>query len=1005
MARGYSDVNGVPYKIFHWTPGFNEEDEPPLVPVWLTIPGLPPNYFQTSMLKSFGDGLGRFLKCDNATLKQGHSEGSCKSKSQYNLKGKKKVDSVANGKGLENKVWKVVGEKKTEEKVQVEEEEKEIPSGRRKQILDRIAQKQSIAQFDQLEILFMDSNGVLFSQPQALLEENGMKMTEAIRLMEPEEERAVGQNVYKDQSAGKLSWYEGSENLGEKDEGDDLVANRGSPRSSLKLIDEALEGEVYCNAIGNDNCLRYPFLAHSLTDNDNEDEIEELATKGICSSKASLRQIKNKYRPSVVGILEPFLSVNKCAHWARWLRLPNFCNHVEVGGKVWLFWADGIEFQLHSVMAQALSGWFSLGNSRVLATFIYASCFQEQRRVLWSYLQDLDGGDNIPWFLGGDFNIIRSEGEKIGGCNGRLGGGRIWARLDRVLEGWSTPFRFQRMWCLHEDFLGVVSECWRQEFQDSPMVKFSRKLKKLKQVLKKWNREVFGKVEVDLKVIEEELLALENNVQQNYTQDMEVELLRCKQKHLQYLHREEIMGCQKSRVKWICEGDENTAFFHASLRCKKKFKALESMILEDGSVLDSSEAVLEGPVDFFQQQLTTSAVSFEEPGMNLTTSIITEDDNQFLGRVPNLMEVKEALWSIPQDSSPGPDGFSASFFHHAWDIIKEDLLMLAIEFFEGKPLTTFFGATNIVLIPKVDDLRGFSQFRPISLCSIVYKILSKVLVNRLEPIMKKIISAEQSAFIKGRSIFDNISIAQEMVQSMNKKVRGGNVMIKIDMAKAYDRVNWRFLLEVMRRLGFSDHWRGLIFNCISSPMCSVMLNGSLKGFFKPSRGIRQEDPLSPYLFILSQELLSRMINVDFQQERVKPFNSNGGTLISHLFYADDVLIFSNGGKRSLLQIMKTLQAYQSMSGQMVQDFGKELNCPFSHVRKKSMKAIAWIKPNRGQYKLNVDGSSLRNPGLAGGGGVVRDHDGRVLVGFAIHYGQVSNNVAEGRALLDGLKLA
>ncbi|XP_042969044.1 uncharacterized protein LOC122301721 [Carya illinoinensis] len=888
--------------------------------------------------------------------------------------------------------------------------------------------------------------------------------------------------------------------------------------------------------------------------------------RGSCSSKASLRRITNKYRPSVVAVLEPFLSVNKCSHWARWLRLPNFYNNVEEGGKVWLFWANGIEFQLHSVMAQALSGWFSLGNSRVLATFIYASCFQDQRRVLWNYLKDLDGGDNIPWFLGGDFNIVRSEGEKIGGvcqssrgrdefnsciqdcslvdrpysgncfswCNGRLGGGRIWARLDRVLVNTSflssfpnsclmylprtssdhcpmvtslwvdrrvgpTPFRFQRMWCLHEEFLGVVSECWRQEFQGCPMVKFSRKLKKLKQVLKKWNSEVFGKVEVDLKVIEEELLELENNVQQNYTQDMEVELLRFKQKHIQYLHREEIIGCQKSRVKWICEGDENTAFFHASLRCKKKFKTLESMILEDGSVLDSGEAVLEGTIDFFQQQLTTSAVSFEEPGMNLITSIITEDDNRFLYRVPDLMEVKETLWSIPQDSSPGPDGFSASFFHHAWDIIKEDLLMLAIEFFEGKPLTTFFGATNIVLIPKVDDPRGFSQFRPISLCSVVYKILSKVLVNRLEPIMKKIISNEQSAFIKGRSIFDNISIAQEMVQSMNKKVRGGNVMIKIDMAKAYDRVNWRFLLEVMKR-AFSN----------------------------------------------------------LPEEKVKPFNANGGTLISHLFYADDVLIFSNGGKRSLLQIMKTLQAYQSMSRQMgnsvwakfflkkyvggkhpmalynstgsrfwkgilslmpivqqnscilirsgacnfwfdnwlgdgaianteevsvdenllvadilnssgwdvtklrmlvseemvekiiaspvqisggsdvriwqpnpdgtfftkyawhlIRETGpkfdrlhandikvlQELNCPISHVSKKSMKAIAWIKPNRDQYKLNVDGSWLRNLGLACGGGVIRDHDGRVLAGFAIHYGQVSNNVAEGRALLDGLKLA
>ncbi|KAF5470749.1 hypothetical protein F2P56_011240 [Juglans regia] len=187
----------------------------------------------------------------------------------------------------------------------------------------------------------------------------------------------------------------------------------------------------------------------------------------------------------------------------------------------------------------------------------------------------------------------------------------------------------------------------------------------IEELWKKWNREVFGRVEVDLKEIEEELLELEMLIQQNYSLDVEAELLRCKQKHIQYLHREEIMRCQKSRIKWMSEGDKNMAFFHASLSCKKKFKAVEKMTLEDGTIMESSEAVLEGAVDFFQKRLSTLAVSFAETGLNLLTSIISDTDNRLLCRVLHMLEIKEALWSILQDSSPGPDGFSASFFHHA----------------------------------------------------------------------------------------------------------------------------------------------------------------------------------------------------------------------------------------------------------------------------------------------------------------------------------------------------
>lgn len=131
-------------------------------------------------------------------------------------------------------------------------------------------------------------------------------------------------------------------------------------------------------------------------------------------------------------------------------------------------------------------------------------------------------------------------------------------------------------------------------------------------------------------------------------------------------------------------------------------------------------------------------------------------------------------------------------------------------------------------------------------------------------------------------------------------------MIKIDMAKTYDRVNRKFLLEVMRRLGFLAKWRDLIFNYIAYPMCSIMINGMVKGFFKPSRGLRQGDPLSLYIFILSEEILSHMIRVEFNKG-IKPFShlgvggkgGRGGAMISHLFYTDDLLVFANGGKCSV----------------------------------------------------------------------------------------------------------
>lgn len=158
------------------------------------------------------------------------------------------------------------------------------------------------------------------------------------------------------------------------------------------------------------------------------------------------------------------------------------------------------------------------------------------------------------------------------------------------------------------------------------------------------------------------------------------------------------------------------------------------------------------------------------------------------------------------------------------------------------------------------------------------------------------------------------------MQGLNRKIRARNVMLKLDIAKAYDQVNWSFLLQVLQRLGFSESWRNIIFNAISSPSFSVMLNGCTKSFFKASRGLRQGDPLSNFLFfifILTKEILSCMLSHEFILGRVKPFHPVGGSVITHLLYADDILIFANGGKSSIRNLMVILRRYETLSGQLI----------------------------------------------------------------------------------------
>ena len=212
------------------------------------------------------------------------------------------------------------------------------------------------------------------------------------------------------------------------------------------------------------------------------------------------------------------------------------------------------------------------------------------------------------------------------------------------------------------------------------------------------------------------------------------------------------------------------------------------------------------------------------------------------------------------------------------------------------------------------------DFRPISLCNVLYKIIAKVLANRLKKILPHIISESQSAFVPGRLISDNILIAFETLHHM-KNMKGnkqGYMALKLDMSKAYDRVEWAFLERIMLKMGFSESWVSMIMECVRTVSYSVLINGEPKGFFPPTRGLRQGDPISPYLFLLCAEGLNALLAQATLSKKIQGISiSRRGPKLSHLFFADDSVLFCRASLQECHAIQDILRTYERASGQQI----------------------------------------------------------------------------------------
>lgn len=343
--------------------------------------------------------------------------------------------------------------------------------------------------------------------------------------------------------------------------------------------------------------------------------------------------------------------------------------------------------------------------------------------------------------------------------------------------------------------------------------------------------------------------------------DASVKLIKEEQKKLLEVYaQQEIFWHQRSKQLWLREGDQNSRYFHASMKNRRTFNQIRSLKNENGQEVQWSSGLEDVITSYFSKLFTASATHWTEI-IQCIDNKVTEPQNTMLLSPVEAKEVKEALFHMHPDKSPGPDGITPGFYQKFWKVVGQDVVAVVQRFFENGRVDDQLIQTNIALIPKKKHPQFMTDIRPISLCNVVYRIISKVLANRLKRIIDSVISDTQSTFIPGRLITDNIMIAHELIHFMKRKTTGkqGWMALKIDMSKAYDRVEWDFLAAVLNKMGFDHKAIQLFMACVSSVQYQVSHAGRLFGSITPSRGIRQGDPLSSYLFLICIEGLTSLI--------------------------------------------------------------------------------------------------------------------------------------------------
>ena len=373
----------------------------------------------------------------------------------------------------------------------------------------------------------------------------------------------------------------------------------------------------------------------------------------------------------------------------------------------------------------------------------------------------------------------------------------------------------------------------------------------------------------------------------------------------------------RAKAKWQIEGERSTKYF-CNLE-KRNFieKVIPSLILDNGEIVKDQNRIRTEQKLYYQELYISRKTNItDEHKKNFFSSenpfikILNEEQRRDLEGEISSLEMHTALKNMKNGKSPGLDGFTTEFYNFFWHDIKYFLLRSFREAFQKGNLSISQTQGIITCLPKDGKPKHFlKNWRPISLLNVDYKIIATCIANRIKKVLNYLISETQTGFMKGRYIGECTRLIYDLIEKTNEEDIPG-LLVLLDFEKAFDSLEWNFISEALKFLGLGDtivKWFETLYK--KSQSC-IQNNGHLSDFFPIQRGVRQGDPLSPYLFILCLELLSASIKFDNDINGIKIQNSE--YLLSQ--YADDSTLFLDDNEVSLNSALNRIAMFASCSG-------------------------------------------------------------------------------------------